>query len=225
MVDFENGTVVHTTSEPATKEEIRATVKVMGGEDWDLWIRTMLDNDLLAETATTIAFSYIGPEITAPIYRNGTIGLAKKHLEETAKNLDRLLSAGGGRALVSVNKALVTRASAVIPAVPLYIALLYQVMKKKEIHEGCIEQMYRLFRDFLYADRPLPLDMEGRIRLDDYEIRQDVQDEVLELWRRVNSENIEELSDIQGFRDEFLRHHGFGMAGVDYAADVEVNGI
>jgi enoyl-[acyl-carrier protein] reductase/trans-2-enoyl-CoA reductase (NAD+) len=220
-VDFESGTVINTTAEPATDDEIRATVKVMGGEDWELWIRMLMEHNILAENVTTIAFSYIGPKITAPIYRDGTIGRAKKHLEETARRLDRLLSVTGGRALISVNKALVTRASAVIPAVPLYIALLYRVMKKKGIHEGCIEQMYRLFRDFLYTDNHPILDEDGRIRLDDKELREDIQNEVVDLWRRVSSANIEELSDIQGFRDEFLRHHGFGMPGVDYTADIE----
>ncbi len=223
-VDFESGTVTTITTDPATEEEVRATVKVMGGEDWELWIRMLLEYDLLADDATTVSFSYIGPEITAPIYRKGTIGMAKRHLESTAQNINRLLSTKGGRALVSVNKALVTRASAVIPAVPLYIALLYRVMKKKGLHEGCIEQMYRLFRDFLYAGKPPILDTKGRIRLDDYELRQDVQEEVFELWQKVSSENIEQLSDIHGFRDEFLRHHGFGMQGIDYSADVKVNG-
>lgn len=169
---------------------------------------------------TTLAFSYIGPSFTAPIYRDGTIGQAKKHLEQTAKTLNERLAAHGGRALISVNKALVTRASAVIPAVPLYIALLYRVMKEKGLHEVCIEQIDRLFRDYLYSDHPLPLDEEGRVRLDDLEMRPEVQEEVTRLWQQVNTENIEHLSDIAGFRDEYLRYHGFGVKGIDYRAEI-----
>lgn len=155
------------------------------------------------------------------MYRDGTIGRAKEELEKTAHELNRKFAKIGGRALVSVNKALVTRASAVIPAVPLYISLLYRVMKQKGIHEGCIKQMYRLFSDFLYSEGPMKLDSLRRIRLDDQEMRADVQAEVLELWKRVNTENLTQLADIEGFRKEFLRHHGFGMSGVDYSCDVE----
>jgi enoyl-[acyl-carrier protein] reductase/trans-2-enoyl-CoA reductase (NAD+) len=210
------------SAEPALEEEVENTVKVMGGEDWELWIKALDNAGVLADGVTTVAFSYIGPERTAPIYRQGTIGRAKEHLEATAANLQKRLSGKNGQALVSINKALVTRASAVIPAVPLYISLLYQVMKDKKLHEGCIQQMYRMFSDRLYSGGAPDLDDQGRIRLDDWEMRPDVQKEVEERWQQVTEENLESISDIKGFREEFLRHHGFGMQGVDYTADVEV---
>jgi enoyl-[acyl-carrier protein] reductase/trans-2-enoyl-CoA reductase (NAD+) len=221
-VDFQTGEVSEIRAEPASsKKEIKDTVKVMGGEDWALWIEALDAEGLLEEGTTTLAFSYIGPAFTAPIYRDGTIGEAKKHLERTAKTLNRRLAQRGGRALISVNKALVTRASAVIPAVPLYIALLYRVMKDRGLHEACIQQIDRLFRNFLYSDNPLPTDEEGRIRLDDREMLPDVQEEVRKRWQRVTTENVERLSDIAGFRDEYLRYHGFGVPGIDYGAEVE----
>jgi enoyl-[acyl-carrier protein] reductase/trans-2-enoyl-CoA reductase (NAD+) len=221
-VDFQTGEVSEIRSEPvSSQKEVEDTVKVMGGEDWALWIGELEEAGLLEPGATTVAFSYIGPSFTAPIYREGTIGRAKVHLEQTARRLNERLAASGGRALISVNKALVTRASAVIPAVPLYLALLYRVMKEKGLHEVCIQQMDRLFRDCLYADSPAPLDEEGRIRLDDQEMRPDVQEEVARLWEQVNTENLDHLSDIAGFREEYLRYHGFGVPGVDYQADVE----
>ena len=148
-------------------------------------------------------------------------GRAKEHLEATAHQLQQSLSARGGRALVSVNKALVTRASAVIPAVPLYIAILYKVMKEKGLHEVCIHQMHRLFHDYLYADRPLPTDREGRVRLDDWEMRDDVQREVAQRWERADTASIQDLADVEGFRAEYLNYHGFGVAGIDYAAEVD----
>jgi enoyl-[acyl-carrier protein] reductase/trans-2-enoyl-CoA reductase (NAD+) len=220
-VDFQTGEIFPVTIEPASPEETRDTVKVMGGEDWRLWIEALRREGLLAKDALTVAFSYIGPAFTAPIYRDGTIGKAKEHLEATARELDRELAPAGGRALVSVNKALVTRASAVIPAVPLYIAVLYKVMKARGLHESCLQQELRLFGDFLYSGRAPSLDEEGRIRLDDREMRPDVQEEVSRLMEQVNSQNIESLSDIAGFREEFLRHHGFGRPDVDYAAEVQ----
>ena len=219
-VNFLTGEVSETTAEPATEEEIAHTVKVMGGEDWKLWIDMLQQDELLAENFLTIAFSYIGADFTRAIYREGSIGKAKQDLEENAKQISKLLEPIGGRATISVNKALVTRASAVIPAVPLYISLLYKVMKKKKLHEGCIQQMYRLYHDFLFADSSPETDDRGRIRLDDWEMREDVQKEVAELWEKVTSENLEQLADIDGFRQEFLRHHGFGMPGVDYSQDV-----
>jgi len=220
-VDFQTGEIHPVTIEPATAEEVRDTVKVMGGEDWRLWIEALRREGLLARDALTVAFSYIGPAFTAAIYRDGTIGKAKEHLEATARELDRDLRAAGGRALVSVNKALVTRASAVIPAVPLYIAVLYKVMKARGLHESCLEQELRLFGDFLYAGGAPALDAEGRIRLDDREMRADVQEEVSRLLAEASSENIERVSDIAGFREEFLRHHGFGRRDVDYSAEVQ----
>jgi enoyl-[acyl-carrier protein] reductase/trans-2-enoyl-CoA reductase (NAD+) len=220
-VDFQTGRIFPVTVEPASPEEVRDTVKVMGGEDWRLWIEALRDQKLLARGALTVAFSYIGPAFTAPIYRDGTIGKAKEHLEATARELDRELAAIGGRALVSVNKALVTRASAVIPAVPLYIAVLYKVMKERGLHESCLQQELRLFGDFLYDGRSPALDEQGRIRLDDREMRAEVQAEVSRLLAEASSENIEQVSDIAGFREEFLRHHGFGRPDVDYAAHVQ----
>ncbi|MBN2552155.1 MAG: trans-2-enoyl-CoA reductase family protein [Spirochaetales bacterium] len=222
-VNFQTGEVSEIRAEAAgSEQEIRDTVKVMGGEDWAMWIDALEAAGLLEERATTLAFSYVGPEFTAPIYRDGTIGAAKKHLEETARQLDRRLSRRGGRALISVNKALVTRASAVIPAVPLYIALLYRVMKEKGLHEACIQQIHRLFRDYLYSDNPPPTDQEGRIRLDDREMLPEVQEEVRRRRQQVTTENVARLGDIDGFREEYLRYHGFGIDGIDYSADVEI---
>ena len=171
-----------------------------------------------------MAFSYVGPEFTRAIYRDGTIGRAKKDLESKADKINRLIAPAKGKAIISVNKALVTRASAVIPAVPLYIAFLYKVMKEKNLHEGCIQQMYRLYRDVLFTDKDLKVDSRSRVRMDDWEMRKDVQQAVSDLWKIVetkNLDNIEDLGDMKGLRKEFLRHHGFGMPGVDYNQDVE----
>jgi len=219
-VDFQSGDITTVSMEPATEQEIADTVKVMGGEDWRLWIEALRREGLLAPDALTVAFSYIGPAFTAPIYRDGTIGRAKEDLEATAGLLDRELSRTGGRALVSVNKALVTRASAVIPAVPLYIAMLYRVMKRRGLHESCLQQSERLFSEFLYSGGTPLRDADGRIRLDDREMREEVQAEVAELLEQVNEENLERISDIAGFREEFLLHHGFGRGDVDYAVEV-----
>jgi len=220
-VDFLNGQVNEITAEPATEEEIAHTVKVMGGEDWRLWVEMLQNGGVLAENFLTISFSYIGPDFTKAIYRDGTIGKAKEDLENSADQINKVLAPLGGKAIISVNKALVTRASAVIPAVPLYISLLYKVMKEKNLHEGCIQQIYRLYHDFLFTDSPPTLDDKGRIRMDDWEMRQDVQRKVAELWEQVTTENLSQLADIDGLRQEFLRHHGFGMPGVEYSRDVE----
>lgn len=219
-VDFLTGEVHEVTSQPATEEQVAHTVKVMGGEDWRLWIEQLLRENLLAEGFQTIAFSYIGPDVTRPIYRDGTIGKAKEDLERHVPILNALLAPVKGRALIGVQKALVTRASAVIPAVPLYISLLYKVMKAKGLHENCIQQIYRLYHDFLYSPTPVATDSLGRLRLDDWEMRDEVQAEVAALWLKATNENIRELADIDGFREEFLRHHGFGIPGVDYAREV-----
>jgi len=220
-VDFLSGVVDEVTADPATAEQIAHTVKVMGGEDWMLWIDRLLAENLLARGFQTVAFSYIGTAQTRPLYRDGTIGAAKKDLEQKAEDINRRLAGLDGHALVSVNKALITRASAVIPAVPLYVALLYRVMKAKKLHEGCIQQIHRLYRDFLFSGNDLKLDDRNRVRLDDWEMRPDVQNEVRDLWQQVDQDNLGELADIQGLREEFLRHHGFGMPGVDYSLDVE----
>jgi enoyl-[acyl-carrier protein] reductase/trans-2-enoyl-CoA reductase (NAD+) len=220
-IDFLTGKITEITAPPATPEEVAHTVKVMGGEDWALWIKRLLEEKALAGGALTIAFSYIGPESTRAIYRDGTIGRAKADLEQTVKRLDALLTPLSGRALVSVNKALVTRASAVIPGVSLYIALLYKAMKERGLHEGCIHQMDRLYRDFLFSGKQLSLDSEGRLRLDDWEMRPDVQQAVAESWKKINPANVTQHADLEGFRDEFLRHHGFGMPGIDYNQPVD----
>ena len=219
-VDFLTGIVSRVTAEPATEDQIAHTVKVMGGEDWMLWIDHLLADNLLSPRFQTIAFSYIGSDQTRPLYRDGTIGAAKKDLEQKARDINNMLEPIDGKALISVNKALITRASAVIPAVPLYIALLYRVMKAKKLHEGCIQQMHRLYQDFLFGKDVIKLDADGLIRLDDWEMRPDVQNEVRKLWQKVDQDNIGELADIEGLREEFLRHHGFRMAGVDYTKDV-----
>jgi enoyl-[acyl-carrier protein] reductase/trans-2-enoyl-CoA reductase (NAD+) len=220
-VDFLSGVVSEVTAEPATREQIAHTVKVMGGEDWMMWIERLLAKNLLARGFQTVAFSYIGSEQTRPLYRDGTIGAAKKDLEQKAMDINSMLAAVDGKALISVNKALVTRASAVIPAVPLYIALLYRVMKAKKLHEGCIQQTHRLYQDYLFSGDVLKLDSRGRVRLDDWEMRPDVQEEVRKFWLQVDQDNLSELADIKGLREEFLRHHGFGMPGVDYSLDVQ----
>lgn len=219
-VDMMSGEVKEFTVEPATEEEIAATVKVMGGEDWQRWMDALLEAGVLADGARTVAFSYIGPEITFPVYREGTVGRAKEHLERTAHALTEKLSSISGRAFVSVNKGVVTRSSAVIPVVPLYISLLFRVMKEKGIHEGCIEQMYRLFADRLYTGGEVPVDEEGRIRLDELEMRSDVQAAVQELWSTVTSENFDKVADAAGYRTDFFRIHGFDVEDVDYEADV-----
>ena len=217
-VDTEKGTVGEVNIQPATAEEIADTVAVMGGEDWEMWIDALAAAGVLADGATTVAYSYIGPEMTWAIYRNGTIGRAKEHLEETADRISAKLAAREGRAWVSVNKALVTQASSAIPVVPLYIALLYKVMKAKGTHEGCIEQIYRLFAERLGNPQP---DAEGRIRIDDWEMADDTQAEVAKLWQIVTSENLADLSDIVGYRAEFLKLFGFGLPGVDYEAEAD----
>jgi enoyl-[acyl-carrier protein] reductase/trans-2-enoyl-CoA reductase (NAD+) len=220
-VNFHSGQVTDVEIQAATEEEITSTVKVMGGEDWQLWMDALLDAGVLAEGATTVAYSYIGPEITHSIYREGTIGRAKDHLEATAHVLADKLKPIGGRAYVSVNKALVTQSSSAIPVVPLYISLLFKVMKEKGIHEGTIEQMVRLFSARLYSGDQLPLDEKGRIRIDDWEMREDVQAFVAELWPKVDTDNLSELSDIEGYREEFYKLFGFGFDNVDYEADVD----
>lgn len=224
-VDFMKGTISTASIEPATREEADATVKVMGGEDWRLWVEYLQKEGLLGEQFKTVAFSYIGPEVTHPIYRSGTIGLAKEHLERTAKEMHEQLSAQNGEAYVSINKAVVTRASAVIPAVPLYISLLFSVMQDMGIHEGCVEQIIRMFRDRLYTGGDVPVDEEQRIRMDDWEMREDVQAEVQKRWDEVNESNLDELADLEKFREDFLRIHGFSVPGVNYDEDVNFQKI
>jgi enoyl-[acyl-carrier protein] reductase/trans-2-enoyl-CoA reductase (NAD+) len=219
-VDTDKGLVTDITIEPAGEQEIRDTVQVMGGEDWEMWIDALEQGGALSKVAKTVAYSYIGPDLTWAIYRNGTIGRAKEDLEATARRIHHKLSAAGGAAYVSVNKALVTQASSAIPVVPLYISLLYKVMKQKGLHEGCIEQIQRLFAERLYNGALVRLDDAGRIRIDDVEMLPDIQAAVAELWPSVTTENLAQISDIQGYREEFLRLFGFGLPGVDYDSDV-----
>ncbi|GLX69373.1 enoyl-ACP reductase FabV [Paenibacillus glycanilyticus] len=218
-VNFHNGVVTEATIEPATEEEISQTITVMGGEDWQMWIDELQAAGVLADGATTIAYSYVGPAITHAVYRDGTIGKAKNDLEVTAHRLTEQLSPTGGRAYVAVAKALVTQSSSAIPVVPLYISALFKVMKEKGIHEGTIEQMYRLFATRLYVDGQTPVDDKGLIRIDDWEMRDDVQAEVDKLWAEITTENVYELSDLEGYRREFFQLFGFETEGVDYEAD------
>jgi enoyl-[acyl-carrier protein] reductase/trans-2-enoyl-CoA reductase (NAD+) len=219
-LDTDKDIVKDVTIEPAGPDDVKETTAVMGGEDWLFWIEALKKANLLAPGVVTVAYSYIGPSVTWPIYRDGTIGLAKKDLEETAEIIANVLAPKQGHAYVSINKALVTQASSAIPVVPLYISLLYKVMKKKGTHEGCIEQMSRLFSKQLYNNNKPVLDAEGRIRLDDHEMEASVQDEVLNLWTQVTTENIKEISDIAGYHTEFLKLFGFGLPGVDYTVPV-----
>lgn len=221
-VDTDKGLVSEITIEPASEAEIADTVAVMGGEDWEMWIQALAEANVLAPGTTSVAYSYIGPELTFPIYKNGTIGLAKNDLERAAKRIDAQLKAHGyGRAFISVNKALVTQASSAIPVVPLYISILYKIMKARGTHEGCIEQIQRLFATQMYNGSALSFDSGGRVRIDDLEMKPDVQAEVTRIWPTVTTENIEALTDIAGYRREFLKLFGFGVSGVDYEADVE----
>lgn len=218
-IDLLTNEISEVTIEPATQQEIDDTIKVMGGEDWKLWIEALHDAGVLAPGAKTVAYSYLGPELTHPIYFDGSIGQAKKHLYQTAKEINRELS--DVTAVVSVNKAVVTQSSAAIPIVPLYISLLFKVMKEQNLHEGCIEQMYRMFHDRLCTEQ-IVTDEDGLIRMDDYELEPDVQEKVKELWAKVNKENINEIADIDGYWDEFYRIFGFRVDGVDYEQDVDI---
>jgi enoyl-[acyl-carrier protein] reductase/trans-2-enoyl-CoA reductase (NAD+) len=220
-VDFHNGEVSQITIDAATEQEIQHTIAVMGGEDWHFWMQALQEAGVLAEGAKTVAYSYIGPKVTQAIYREGTIGQAKNDLEQTAKTIQKELNEIGGSAFVSINKALVTQSSSAIPIVPLYISLLYRIMKELNLHEGCIEQMYRLFDDRLYAGQ-IKLDGEGRIRLDDWEMKEEVQQQISELWGQLTTENLSELSDIEGYRKEFFQLFGFDQTQIDYDAEVDV---
>lgn len=218
-VDFHTGKVSEVTIQPCNEEDIENTVAVMGGEDWAMWIDALKAENLLAPGATTVAYSYIGPSVTEAVYRKGTIGRAKDHLESTAHTISDSLADINGKAYVSVNKALVTQASSAIPVIPLYISLLYKIMKEKGIHEGCIEQIQRLYQDRLFTDGEVPTDEEGRIRIDDWEMRDDVQAEVAKLWQEAETENLEEIGDLAGYRKDFYNLFGFEVEGVDYNAD------
>nr|WP_315181823.1 enoyl-ACP reductase FabV [uncultured Flavobacterium sp.] len=225
-VDFHTGIVSEISIEPCNEEDIANTVAVMGGEDWAMWIDALKAENLLAPGATTVAYSYIGPSLTEAVYRKGTIGRAKDHLEATAFSISDSLKDIKGKAFVSVNKALVTQASSAIPVIPLYISLLYKIMKEEGIHEGCIEQIQRLYKDRLYSGNEVPVDENGRIRIDDWEMREDVQAKVAKLWLEATTETLPQLGDLAGYKQDFLNLFGFGFEGVDYLADTnEVVGI
>lgn len=218
-VDFHTGNVTEVSIEPANQEDIDNTVVVMGGEDWQMWMNALNDAGVLAKDALTLAYSYIGPEVTEAVYRKGTIGRAKDHLEATAFEITKQLEGENCKAYVSVNKALVTQASSAIPVIPLYISLLYKIMKKEGIHEGCIEQIQRLFEHRLYTGSEIPTDDKGRIRIDDWEMRDDVQEKVAKLWKEATTESLPNIGDLKGYTSDFHNLFGFGFDGVDYQAD------
>ena len=218
-VNTDKAEVEEITIESANDDEINQTVKVMGGEDWELWIDALREANVLAPSVTTMAYSYIGPELTWSVYKDGTIGRAKIHLEQSCQRINEKIAEDGGRAYVSVNKAVVTQASSAIPVVPLYISVLFKKMKEEGIHEDCIEQMYRLFSERLRSDPQL--DSEGRIRIDDWEMRDDIQQSVAEAWKKINTDNLSEISDFEGYQSDFLKLFGFGIPGINYDAETD----
>lgn len=218
-LDTDRNEIKDVEIEPATEDEIKHTVKVMGGEDWELWLKVLHDAGVLAPGAKSVAYSYIGPEVTWPIYKNGTIGQAKKDLERAASAITESYDC---KAYVAVNKAVVTQASSAIPVVPLYISILFKLMKEAGTHEDCIEQMVRLFDEHLYSEN-LHLDENGRIRIDDLEMQKNIQKQVVEIWKSVTTENLDTLSDYKGYQQNFLKLFGFEMPGVNYDEDVEVD--
>lgn len=225
-IDIMTETLKESSAEPATEEEVKNTIKVMGGEDWQLWIDALSKAGVLDNGFRTVAYSYIGPKLSHAIYRDGTIGQAKKDLEATALRLnEQLKNSVGGAAYVSVNKGLVTRSSAVIPIISLYLSVLFKVMKEKGTHEGCIEQMERLFAERLYTGEngsagKVPVDSEHRIRIDDWEMADDVQAEVARLMDGVTQENLAERCDLEGYKHDFLNINGFDVPGVDYNKEI-----
>ncbi|MCL2322553.1 MAG: trans-2-enoyl-CoA reductase family protein [Oscillospiraceae bacterium] len=220
-VDFHTGVVSDILIEPANDEEILETIKVMGGEDFNMWIDKLIKEDLIADGFKTIAYSYIGSPLTHPIYKDGTIGKAKDDLLNFSCKINEKLKNYNGGAFISINKALVTQASSAIPVVPLYISLLYEIMKKNGTHEGCFEQIERLFRDKLYSGKDNFFDEKNRIRMDDYEMKADVQNKIERLWPLIRSENVETLTDIKGYKREFYSLFGFGRDDVDYDEDIK----
>jgi enoyl-[acyl-carrier protein] reductase / trans-2-enoyl-CoA reductase (NAD+) len=218
-VDFHSGKVSEITIQPCEGDDIENTVIVMGGEDWAMWMKALKDANLLAEGATTVSYSYIGSGLTEAVYRKGTIGMAKNDMEATAFSITESLKPIGGKAYVSVNKALVTQASSAIPVIPLYISLLYKIMKQDGSHEGCIEQIQRLYAQRLYAGGAVPVDEAGRIRIDDWELDAKVQEKLAILWAKATTENLLEIGDLEGYRKDFHNLFGFGVSGVDYTAD------
>lgn len=222
-LDTDRDQITEVTVTPANEKEVFDTVKTMGGEDWMLWVKALDEAGLIAEGCQSVAYSYIGPKLTFPIYRSGTIGKAKEHLEKTAVEIDSMLKLHRGKAFVSVNKALVTQASSAIPVVPLYISILYKIMKEKGIHEDCIHQIQRLFADQMYNNNCLDFDDDGLVRIDDLEMRKDIQDAVFAVWPKVETSNLNELTDYEGYKKSFLKLFGFGVDGVDYSKDVKLD--
>ncbi len=220
-IDTNKDQIINAEIPPATEEEIANTVTVMGGEDWELWMGALLDAGVLAEGVKTASYSYIGTEITWPIYWHGALGKAKEDMDRAAAAIRKSLAPLNGSANVAVLKSVVTQASAAIPVMPLYISICFKVMKQKNIHEGCLEQIDRLFRSSLYATGNAMLDEQQRIRMDDWELRDEVQNSVKQLWPTVTTENLFELTDYQGYKDEFLKLFGFGFSGINYQADVD----
>ncbi|MGL6259120.1 enoyl-ACP reductase FabV [Vibrio sp. WXL210] len=221
-VDTNKDTIIEASVEPATEQEIADTVTVMGGQDWELWINALADAGVLAEGCKTVAYSYIGTELTWPIYWDGALGQAKMDLDRAATELTNKLSATGGSANVAVLKSVVTQASSAIPVMPLYIAMVFKKMREEGVHEGCMEQIYRMFSQRLYKDdgSAPEVDDKNRLRLDDWELREDIQQHCRDLWPQVTTENLAELTDYVQYKEEFLKLFGFGVEGVDYEADV-----
>lgn len=218
-VDFHSGKVSEISIEPSSGDDIENTIKVMGGEDWAMWIEALKAQNLLANNATTIAYSYIGPSLTEAVYRKGTIGRAKDDLEATAFAISESLKEIQGKAYVSVNKALVTQASSAIPVIPLYISLLYKIMKENGTHEGCIEQIQRLYSERLYTGKDILTDEKGRIRIDDLEMNEKVQEKIAKLWIEATTENLSDIGDLEGYRSDFHHLFGFGYPNIDYKSD------
>ncbi|WP_395077991.1 enoyl-ACP reductase FabV [Flavobacterium sp.] len=215
-VDFHSGKVSDISISPSEGDDIENTVIVMGGEDWKMWIDALKENNLLSDGFTTVSYSYIGSSLTEAVYRKGTIGRAKDHMEATAFEITDSIKNINGKAYVSVNKALVTQASSAIPVIPLYISLLYKLMKEEGTHEGCIEQIQRLYSQRLFTGKQIPLDEKGRIRIDDWELTDHIQEKISKLWANATTENLSELGDLEGYRNDFYNLFGFGFKGVDY---------
>jgi len=218
-IDTNKDVIIEAEVEPATEDEVAATVKVMGGQDWELWINALADAGVLAQGCKTVAYSYIGTDITWPIYWHGALGKAKQDLDRAASELDARLQSLGGQANVAVLKSVVTQASSAIPVMPLYLAMVFKIMRAQGIHEGCQEQIDRLFRTGLYGESA-NMDEGNRFRLDDWELRDDVQQACRDMWPLITTENLFEMTDYQLYKDEFLKLFGFGCVGVDYDADV-----
>lgn len=221
-VDTNKDVIIEASVEPATEQEIEDTITVMGGQDWELWMQALEDAGVLADGCKTVAYSYIGTELTWPIYWDGALGRAKMDLDRASAALNAKLAAKGGSANVAVLKSVVTQASSAIPVMPLYIAMVFKKMREEGIHEGCMEQIFRLFNERLYKQdgSALETDDKNRLRLDDWELREDIQQHCRDLWPQITTENLKELTDYALYKEEFLKLFGFGIEGVDYEADV-----